>query len=375
MHLGFVIPWCDPGRWLWEYLPEGITGELISVAPEVSRAKRKGLPPYLAEFIHLWRSKPDLNRFDVLFTWELRSTVAVALARKFTGQRKAKFVPTGPILKGNLLKILPVLHWLLSDAERIICFSSKECEDYSRLLKLPVQKFLFLPTPWLADEEVSERDDGYILALGQSNRDYGTLIRASRGTDLPILIVAYDSSVLGGESPPPNVTVRYNTGHEETNALIAGASFHVVPLHARSHSAGQTVLLRAMARGKAVIVSDTPGVRDYVSEETTVLVPPADEEALRTTMLRLWSDKQERQQIGNAAAHSVRKDFGFPRFTERLVELANTLDFLHTSEDLPATHEMGTRLLCQERNESQRTPLREDSLAEGETSKGYRGGV
>jgi glycosyltransferase involved in cell wall biosynthesis len=322
----FVIPWRDRGQWLWQFLPDSIEGKLLFAAAEPGAGPKRSLPPYIGEFVFLAGRKPAWNQYDIVFTWELRCALAAALLRKVSGGRRGRFVPAGPILKGGILRLLPLIRWLLRDADRIICFSTQECDDYAHLLRLPRERFVFFPTPWLADEEETDREEGYILALGQSNRDYATLIRAVRGTKLPVRIVAGNPSALGGETPPPNVTVVYNTGHDETNELIEGATLHCVPLYDTAFSAGQTVLLRAMARGKAVVVTDTPGVRDYVqNDQTAVLVPPDDANALRTALERLWNDAAERRRIGRQAAKTVREEFGFPRFTARLVELAESL--------------------------------------------------
>jgi glycosyltransferase involved in cell wall biosynthesis len=324
LRLAFVIPWYDEKPWLWEFLPAGVTGEILSAgAGPKDAGPGRSLPPYLREATLLAGRKPDWGRYDVVFAWELRSVLATALLlRAAGGRRKPRFVAVGPILKGPVLKALPLVRGLLADAEKIVCFSSVECEENSRLLGLPRERFVFFPTPWRGDETETDRDDGTILALGQSNRDYGTLIRAVRGTGLPVTIVAGNPSALGGEEPPANVTVRYNTDSETTTDLIAGATLHCVPLHPAGYSAGQTVLLRAMARGKAVVVSDIAGVRDYVRDgETAVVVPPGDEEALRGALVSLWNDPARRREIGRAAARAVREEFGFPRFTARLLEL------------------------------------------------------
>jgi len=281
--------------------------------------------PYVGEFLELVRRRENLDRFDVVFAWEMRCALAVAL-RRLMGQRRAQFVPVGPILKGRLRHALPLVRWLLADAARIVCFSSAECDAYAMLLRLPRERFIFLPTPWRDDEVETERDDGYILALGRSARDYPTLLRAVRGTDLPVLLVADGPAALGSESVPPNVCVRYKTGEAETEDLIAGATLHCIPLRSVGYSAGQTVLLRAMAKGKAVVVTDTPGVRDYVGNgKTAIFVPPSDEAALRDALCRLWHDREERRRIGQNAARRVREEFGFGRFANRLAAIAEEL--------------------------------------------------
>jgi glycosyltransferase involved in cell wall biosynthesis len=322
-----VIPWRDRGRWLWEHLPPGFRGDLAFAAPEPGGdANRRRLPPYLGEFLHLFRRRTRWDDYDVIFTWELRTALATALIRRLSGKRRARWIAVGPILKGRILQVLPLVRPFLGDAAVIICFSTSECDEYARLLRLPRERFRFLPTPWLSNETVTERDNGYILALGHSNRDYPTLIRAVTGTDLPVVIVAGDPSALGGIEIPPNVAVRYNTGHDETIDLIAGATLHCIPLHDEGYSAGQTVLLRAMARGKAVVVSATSGVRDYVrNNQTAVLVPPGDSDSLRRALIELWDAPAERRRLGAAAAAAVRDEFGFERFTGQLADIAKSL--------------------------------------------------
>ena len=335
--LAFVIPWRDRGRWLWEFLPDDVTGDLLFAAPEPgSFLDKQRLPPYLNELWHLWRRGANFDRYDVVFAWELRCAIAVALLRKLQGRRgkRGAFVPVGPILKGPVLRVLPLVRWLLRDAARIVCFSRAECADYARLLQMPPEKFVFLPTPWTPPFDVPpSRDNGYILALGQSGRDYPTLLRAVSGTEIPVIVVAGNAAALGGATVPPNVTVKVNTGHDATNNLIAGAALHCIPLRGGSYSAGQTVLLRAMAQAKAVVVSDTSGVRDYVCDnETAVLVPPGDADALRAALLGLWDDADKRERIGTAAQETVQSEFGFARFTAQLIEITRDFDTISREE-------------------------------------------
>jgi glycosyltransferase involved in cell wall biosynthesis len=321
LRLAFVVPWREKGEWIWTHLPPGeFEAEVISAMPSRRRT------PYVGEALELARHRATLDRFDVIFAWEMRCALAVALLRRLTGRRQAYFVPVGPILKGALHSVLPLVRWLLADAAQIICFSSAECDAYAEILRLPRERFVFLPTPWRGDEVECDRDNGYILALGRSARDFGTLLRAVRGTDLPVVLVTDSPATVGDESVPPNVCVRYNTGEAETEDLVAGATMHCIPLRPVGYSAGQTVLLRAMAKAKAVVVTDTPGVRDYVeNDETAVLVPPSDEVALRRELCRLWSDSTERHRIGSNAARRVRQEFGFGQFAESLSRMATEM--------------------------------------------------
>jgi glycosyltransferase involved in cell wall biosynthesis len=330
--LAFVIPWAEREGQYWAagHLPDGISGDLIFAALDRVAHGLPGskLPPYLAEWVCLLSRKPDFTRYDVVFTWELRSAVATALLlRKIPPRKRPKLVAVGPIFKGAVLRALPVLRPLLAQADKIICFSQAELDTQARLLKLPPEKFLFWPTPYIQDQEApAPTDGGFVLALGQSNRDYATLLRAIQGTDIPLTLVAGEESALGGVAPGPNVTLKYNTAHHETMALISSASFHVVPLHDAGFSSGQTVLLRAMFSKKACIVSDTSGVRDYVKDnQTALLVPPGDVGALRDAIVRLWESPALREKLGESARREAEAEFGLPGFAARCAALSEEL--------------------------------------------------
>ncbi|WP_309719086.1 glycosyltransferase family 4 protein, partial [Armatimonas sp.] len=300
-------------------------GELLFAAPEpnLDRSPRASkLPPYLAEFFCLVGRGYKLASYDTVFTWELRCALAVLLLRRLQ-RAKTPVVVVGPILKGGILKALPLFRGLLADAAKIVCFSSAERDEYAMLLKLPAERFVFLPTPWAAPDDVpAPTDAGFALALGQSNRDYATLFRAVKGLEIPVTVVAADEAPFGGVTPPPNVIVRFNTDHNTTNALIASARLHLIPLHPTSFSSGQTVLLRAMAAHKACIVSAVPGVTDYVEEnQTAVLIPPHDDSALLEALTRLWDNADERERLGSNAAQAVAERFGFAGFMKHLLEL------------------------------------------------------
>ncbi|WP_309708992.1 hypothetical protein, partial [Armatimonas sp.] len=122
MRLAFAIPWRDLGSWLFEHLPEEHTGELLFAAPEpnLDRSPRASkLPPYLAEFFCLVGRGYKLASYDTVFTWELRCALAVLLLRRLQ-RAKTPVIVVGPILKGGILKALPLFRGLLADAAKIV---------------------------------------------------------------------------------------------------------------------------------------------------------------------------------------------------------------------------------------------------------------
>lgn len=345
MRLTFVVPWPDdPNGWIVPHLPTGFKGTVVSVAPSADAAPTvRRLPPYLRETAALLARRDELRNCNVLFAWEMRAIVAVALARRHGWElARLPFVAVGPIIKNALRTVgLPLVRFALAGADRILCFSRHEAQTYPNLLRLPAARFVFVPSPWdCSNLNISTREDDYVLALGHSGRDYPTLVRALANLKIPAIIVARSWKDLFKPlhapipayqpSPflPPNITVRCNTNSHTTDELIANATVNVLPLRETGVSAGQSVLLRTLAQGKAIIVSDVTGIRDYIlSNETAVLVPHGKEWLLREAIKRLWNDKPERNRIGQNAATIVRQEFDFPVFAARVAVIARELAY------------------------------------------------
>jgi len=140
-----------------------------------------------------------------------------------------------------------------------------------------------LPEPEL---DLPVRDDGGVFVGGGLRRgrrrdplrDYGALIEAAPHVEAPITIA---SNELDSARLPPN-TRAGPVSRERFARLLREAGVVVVPIRAGiDRSAGQQTYLNAMALGKPVIVTDTPGVRDYIDDrETGLIVPSGDAEAL-----------------------------------------------------------------------------------------------
>jgi hypothetical protein len=329
IRLGFVVnfvPSDPPGPWLGAYLPKGqYSTEILTALPRPGSfwAWRDWLPPYISEFVHLGRRRYQLDAFDVLFTWELRNTLATIVLRRMTGQHSARLISLNPALKGWSLRALPLLRPLLRDADCFVLFSRDEQETQRRQMRLGHERFVFVPRFAEAKADTVSRRDGdcstdrFVLALGHSNRDFPTLWDALRGTELRT--VMYRNAWMRGRELPNITAITPILPAADEDRLVSSATLLVIPLKPASFSAGLTVLLRAMAHGKAVVVSDTTGIRDYVSDGLTgVLVPPGDPDA----MLRLWRDPAERERLGLNAAEAVRERFAADRVALELADMA-----------------------------------------------------
>jgi glycosyltransferase involved in cell wall biosynthesis len=157
--------------------------------------------------------------------------------------------------------------------------------------------------PWRGGKLVNL---GYVLSVGRERRDYATLVRAvsSPGANVPTIIVASSpwsrsrsagSGVDGVTAPPANVSWQGGLRFTELRDLYEKAALVVVPLEpGTEYAAGSTGLMEAMAMSKAVVVTDTPGIADYVSPgKTARVVPGGDPTALREAITHLLANPAE----------------------------------------------------------------------------------
>ena len=150
--------------------------------------------------------------------------------------------------------------------------------------------------------------DGSVLSVGLSSRDYGTLLEAARGLTAPTVIVASSLWADGGlpqARSNPDVTLVGGISFRELRTRYERAAVVVVPLHGNElYAAGVNAVLEAMAMGKALVVTRTPGIADYVVDgETARVVPAGDPLTLRRVLRELLDDEAQRVRLGaNARA-------------------------------------------------------------------------
>jgi glycogen(starch) synthase len=149
----------------------------------------------------------------------------------------------------------------------------------------------------------------YILAIGRQVRQKGfdTLLRAvaRAGQTSHDLILAGDGpertalqSLAGELGVGDTVHFLGAVDHQKAVALYAGCSFFVLPSR---HEPFGIVNLEAMAAGKAVVATNVGGVPELVTaDQTGLLVPPENIEAMHAAMVKLMNDDELRERMGQA---------------------------------------------------------------------------
>lgn len=212
-----------------------------------------------------------------------------------------------------------VLQYALKSTSRIICHSKGEVVYYSKTLSLPEDKFKFIPLcadPNLLAFRDNNREGNYIISAGKTLRDYEVLIKAIETIDIDLLIVS-DKQSIEYLKMPSNVQVLNDIPYWELNQLIAGSMLVVIPLQDRLMSTGQSVLLAAMALGKATIITKTSGTVDYVLDNVTgVLVDPYNHIMLRNKIVELVKDKERTRRIGARAQEFIKENYTIQKYLE-----------------------------------------------------------
>jgi glycosyltransferase involved in cell wall biosynthesis len=199
-----------------------------------------------------------------------------------------------------------------------------ETESFPRTWGLRSSRVCFTPWPVTLKDDLPSTDNGRVFAGGNSLRDYKPLIAAAGRIDAPVDIAT--SVLAGAELGPiaPNLTIAPRP-QDEYDAMLRAAAVVVVPLERREDRAsGQTTYVNAMARGKAIVVTDTPGVRDYITDgETGLIVAPGDAEAMADAVSRLLADPDERTRIGRRAREHALGELTLTHYAKRLLAVVD----------------------------------------------------
>lgn len=190
----------------------------------------------------------------------------------------------------------------MAEAEQDILIDSGFTEDQLMVMTYGVADSFYSPTDRPRDID--------ILAIGQDlGRDYATLFRAVRGTELRVELVCKPINIRGLDIPA-NVTWRGTVSHTEYADLLRRANVVVVPTHDLMYPTGSSVALEAAASGAAVVVTDTPAMRSlFTHGETALMVGVGDDESMRRTLSEVSANDALRRELGARARLSVEKRF------------------------------------------------------------------
>lgn len=281
-------------------------------------------------FLIAWACFLLRNRYAVIFTDGEQIGILLAFLLKFLHfGRRPRHLMIVHIL--SVRKKMLFFDWLRvqSHIDTFLVYSSWQQRFILQRWALPSERVVFTPfmvdtayfSPEHARPEPLERP--MICSVGMEARDYPTLLEAVAGLPVDVIIVAGSfwskrADTTRGRPVPPNVTVgRYSWA--ELRQVYANCSLMVMPLQNVNFQAGVTALLEAMAMGKPVICSRSPGQSDVVIEgKTGLYVPPGDAAALRAAIEELIANPTLREAMGQAGRRRIDHEMNLDRYIEHL---------------------------------------------------------
>ena len=210
---------------------------------------------------------------------------------------------------------------------RYCVMSTAELERFPNTWHVDPGRVVFTPYHHtLSDQDLAmptSRDRG-IFAGGDSLRDYATLIEAMRNLPDPLCIATRTPMPQLMRDLPANVEIA-SLSRQDFDERTASAAVVVIPLEPRQdRGSGQTTYLNAMALGKAVIVTDVAGARDYIRDgETGLIVPSEDPRSLADALRSLLDDPAYADRLGAAARRDAIERFGPDRYVEQLLTVVD----------------------------------------------------
>lgn len=213
--------------------------------------------------------------------------------------------------------------------DRFIVFSTMERALYADLFGIPVERFRFVP--WgvsapIIQPQARAIDAPYVAALGGEARDYELLCQAARALPHVRFVIVARPHSLQSTIVPDNVQLFFNLPFAEAWSIVWHSEVAVIPLRDARTPNGHVTLVGSMHLGKAQVVTDSAGVRDYIHDgETGLLAAAHDADAFAAAITRLLDDPSLRTRIGGnarafAAAHCS-EAATIEAFRAQLVEL------------------------------------------------------
>jgi glycosyltransferase involved in cell wall biosynthesis len=266
------------------------------------------------------------RKYDAVVSWSEPLGILYAFLRRISFSRVphvALFSWISRPKKAFLIRLMQ------PGIDKIVMWSSAQYNFAINKLGIPPAKVHF--TSWLVDQKFWRPIDAQaemICSAGSEMRDYPTLIKAMKGLDIRCHIaggthrnvVHKTVAAIEDHGPlPANVSVGRKS-FAELRDLYARSRFVVVPLLDSSETDnGVTVILEAMAMGKAVICSRTRGQVDVIEHgKTGWYVPAGDPVALREAILYLWNNTEVAKTIGERGRQHVLQRHTHERFVEDL---------------------------------------------------------
>lgn len=167
-----------------------------------------------------------------------------------------------------------------------------------------------------------------IVSVGLEQRDYTTLAAATRDLDVDVKISGFskDARVAKGTFPehlPSNMS-RDRYTWPDLVQLYRDADVVVVSTFPCTYAAGVQGLMEAMACGRPLVVTSTPGLARYIDEAAAVPVRPQDPGAMREAIKSLLDSRGTAATMGEHGRRIACERFTMEAYVAALKAIVST---------------------------------------------------
>jgi glycosyltransferase involved in cell wall biosynthesis len=229
---------------------------------------------------------------------------------------------------GGRQRIGAWLHRMVArGASRIQVFCRIEARNYSDHFEIPRDKFVWIPYCGELHSEAESSVQGvYIFSGGSHHRDYATLFAAVSGLPIEVRIAA-PPDAFKNLTAPENVRFVGHVSAQEYWRLVNGATLVALSLEPNLRRCpGVITYVKAMMRGKCVVVNEPNGAPDYIEHgRTGFIVAPSDHAGLRERIQALLSEPQRMATVGANARQASRERFGPATYYAEITKVVQEL--------------------------------------------------
>lgn len=167
-----------------------------------------------------------------------------------------------------------------------------------------------------------------ILSVGNDRyRDHGLLLAAAGEVHKKLPAARLELVTNTPFKIPPEVgRWQQSVTHPELRELYRDARVVAICTRPNHHASGITAILEAMAMGKPVVATHTPGLEDYVADgETGVLIRNGDSDAMACTLVELLEDSDRCAELGAEARRRALSYFSTQALSRRLAAVIRSV--------------------------------------------------
>ncbi|OGV42671.1 MAG: hypothetical protein A2X46_05230 [Lentisphaerae bacterium GWF2_57_35] len=258
-----------------------------------------------------WQLFQQRSSYDIVLTMGARESLAYGMLCAMKGCPSKQimtevFIDTPK--RGNpLWHLKTTLYGFVAQrAVGILTNSSDEVVTMAQRFGLTQEKLRYVPMHSnIEHPQKSIQNEGFVLSAGRTLRDYALLLKSAPAIRCPIVIICGHKDIRG-KHLPGNVTVLKEASIETYFDYLNRCSIVVLPLKPSERSTGQVVLLEALARGKPVVATRTPGTTDLISHgQNGLFIDAGNSQQLSGAVNRLIADAGLASQMGDQAVRDV----------------------------------------------------------------------